>query len=170
MSNTLFTIKIRLVREVVVKSEALTVSEYIEALTGERKFAVEKLRDVIKKNLPEGFREEMNYGMIGYVVPLSLYPEGYLGNKGMSLPFMSIASQKQNIAVYHMGLYANPELMRWFKSTYETAFGCKLDMGKSCLRFRRMETIPYDLIGELASKISVLEWIGMYEKSRSKKN
>lgn len=153
-----------------MKSEALTVSEYIEALTGERKVAVEKLRDVIRKNLPEGFREEMNYGMIGYVVPLSLYPEGYLGNKAMPLPFMSVASQKNNIAVYHLGLYAEPQLGLWFKDKYETAFGCKLDMGKSCLRFRRMEMIPYNLIGELASKISVLEWIEIYEKSRSKKN
>ena len=149
-----------------MKSKAQSVEEYVNSLPPDRRPIINKLRDVVKMNLPDGFFEEMNYGMIGYVVPLSIYPGGYLGNKRQPLPFMNIASQKNTISLYHMGIYADSKLMNWFKSTYETAYSKKLDMGKSCIRFRSYKHIPYDLIGELSAKISATEWIKIYEEGR----
>lgn len=108
--------------------------------------------------------------MIGYVVPMSLYPEGYLGNKQQPLPFINLASQKNNIALYHLGIYADPELMHWFKGKYETVFSRKLDMGKSCLRFRRIEHIPFELISELCAKITVEQWIQEYENGKKRRH
>jgi hypothetical protein len=124
-----------------------------------------KLRNVILKNLPKGFKEGMGYGMMGYCVPHSIYPAGYHCNPKDPLPFAGLASQKNSINFYHMGIYADPKLLKWFTVEYaKTGLG-KLDMGKSCMRFKKPENIPYKLIGELCSKISVEKWIEVYEKN-----
>ena len=136
---------------------------YIEQLPNERKVVINKLRQAILKNIPDGFIEKINYGMIGYVIPHSLYPDGYHCNPALPLPFMGIASQKNFIAIYHMGLYVNDELMRWFIGEYPKYCKTKLDMGKSCIRFKNPDNIPYELIGELAKKISAENWINTYE-------
>lgn len=146
-------------------SDATTVEAYLAELPEDRRQAISKLRKVIKKSLPKGFREQMNYGMIGYVVPHSLYPSGYHCDPKLPLPFMGVASQKNFIAVYHMGVYANPELLRWFTESHSKASSKKLDMGKSCIRYKKPEDIPYELIGQLVSKITPAEWIAMYEKN-----
>lgn len=144
-------------------SSATTPDEYIAALPEDRKNAMTELRKVIFKNLPEGFKEEMSYGMIGYVVPHSIYPSGYHCNTKLPLPFMNIASQKNFIAVYHMGIYADEKLMDWFLKEYPKYSTLKLDMGKSCIRFKKIDQIPYALIGTLASKMTVKNWIALYE-------
>lgn len=139
--------------------------DYIELLPAERQVVIQKLREVIKKNLPDGFEETMNYGMIGYVVPHSIYPAGYHCDTSLPLPFMNIASQKNFVAVYHMGVYSDENLMTWFTEEYPNHCTRKLDMGKSCIRFKKMDDIPYELIGELASKMTVDDWIKKYEKA-----
>jgi uncharacterized protein YdhG (YjbR/CyaY superfamily) len=151
-----------------MKLEAQSPDQYIEMVPEERKPAMKKLRQVIQDNLPEGFTETITYGMIGYVVPHSLYPKGYHSDPKQPLPFMNIASQKNFIALYHMGLYSNSALLDWFKGEYAKHFKAKLDMGKGCLRFKKAEDIPFDLIGELSAKISVTEWIKRYESARKK--
>jgi len=145
---------------------AITPKEYIDQLSADRKKVISKLRATIRKNLPKGFKEEMNYNMLGYVVPHSLYPDGYHCDTSKPLPFMNLASQKNFVAVYHMGLYSDKKLMKWFTTNYAKSVEGKLDMGKSCIRFKKMETIPYDLIGELASKVTPQEWIKIYEKHK----
>lgn len=144
---------------------ASTVNEYLSELPEERQKAIDKLRKVVKKNLPKGFEETMNYGMIGYVVPHKIFPAGYHCDPRQPLPFMNIASQKNFIAIYHMGLYSIPSLLKWFTDAYAKAGVGKLDMGKSCIRFKKPENIPYELIGELASKLSVSEWVGFYQSN-----
>lgn len=139
--------------------------EYLDSLPDERKLVIENLRKVIKSNLPEGFQEGISYGMLGYVVPHSIYPKGYHCKPNLPLPFINIASQKNFIALYHMGIYANPELLNWFVAEYSIRVKTKIDMGKSCIRFRKMEDIPYELIGELAAKMAVSEWISIYENN-----
>ncbi len=148
-----------------MQSKATTVAQYISELPAERKEAITKLRKVIKSNLPKGFKEEMNYGMIGYVVPHGLFPPGYHTTPHLPLPFMNIASQMNFIAVYHMCLYSNPKLLKWFTTEYEKAKIGKPDMGKACIRFKHPEKIPFKLFGELATKITVDEWIKIYEKN-----
>lgn len=151
-----------------MQSKATSVESYLQQLPLERKPAVEKLREVVLKNLPEGFEESMGYGMIAYVVPHSIYPNGYHCSPELPLPFMNIASQKNFIALYHMGIYAKAELLNWFSEEYPKHCKSKLDMGKSCIRFKKMEQIPYALIAELTSKMSVKEWIELYEKTLKK--
>jgi uncharacterized protein YdhG (YjbR/CyaY superfamily) len=146
-----------------MQSKAATVDAYINELPEDRKAAITKLRKEIKKNIPKGFAEGMGYGMMGYSVPHSIYPAGYHCTPELPLPFMGIASQKNFVAVYHMGVYADPKLYEWFTSEYAKLGIGKLDMGKSCIRFKNMEKIPYALIGELASKVTVQEWIDTYE-------
>lgn len=148
-----------------MQSKATTPAAYIAKIPDDRQAAFKKLRAVIKKNLPKGFKEEMNYGMIGYVVPHSKYPAGYHCDPKQPLPFMNIASQKNFIAVYHMGVYANPELLKWFTAAHAKASSKKLDMGKSCIRYKKPEDIPFELIGELAARITPDEWIAYYEKN-----
>lgn len=143
--------------------KANSPEEYIEQLPDDRKKAITELRKQILDKLPEGFEEQMNYGMIGYVVPHSLYPNGYHTDPKQPLPFINIASQKNNIAVYHMGIYTDQDLMDWFIKEYAIQSKAKLDMGKSCIRFRKVEQIPYELIGELVGKMSSQEWIDLYE-------
>ena len=142
-----------------------TILEYISQLTKDRKEPISKLRNIINQNIDRGFSEEINYGMIGWVVPHSLYPEGYHCDPKLPLPFMSIASQKHFIAVYHMGVYANPKLLEWFISEYPKHCSTKLDMGKSCIRFKKIKNIPYNLIGELVTKMSANDWIILYESN-----
>jgi uncharacterized protein YdhG (YjbR/CyaY superfamily) len=149
-----------------MQSKAATVDAYIAELPVERQAVIKKLRSVIKKNLPKGFREQMSYGMIGYVVPHSLYPNGYHCSPELPLPFINIASQKNFIAIYHMGIYGSPDLLKWFNTEYAKLGKKKLDMGKSCMRFKKFDDIPYDLIGQLATKMTVEQWIAQYEKFR----
>jgi len=151
-----------------MQSSALTTEQYVNELTEDRKTIVNQLRKEISKNLPEGFQECMNYGMIGYVVPHSLYPDGYHCDPKLPLPFLGLASQKNAISFYHMGLYASKELMDWFVAEYPKHSSAKLDMGKSCIRFKKPEHIPYALIGELVSKMSVRNWIDIYEEKYKK--
>lgn len=148
-----------------MQSKAATVTDYVAQLPADRKKAIEELRKVIKKNLPKGYKEQMGYGMIGYVVPHSIYPNGYHCKPEDPLPFMNVASQKNFIAIYHMGLYSNPALLKWFTDEYAKAGVGKLDMGKSCIRFKKPENIPYKLIGELSARVTVEDWIKMYEKA-----
>lgn len=144
--------------------QANSPKHYIDQLPEERQEPMNKLRKIINNNLPEGFQECINYGMIGYVVPKSIYPAGYHCDPKGPLPFINLASQKNHIALYHSCVYANEELMTWFKGEYPKHAKYKLNMGKSCVRFKRMDDIPYDLIGELCTKITVQEWIDIYEK------
>ncbi len=146
-----------------MQSAATSVDQYMAELPDDRKDAMAKLRKTILHNLPKGFTEIMNYGMVGYVVPHAAYPAGYHCDTKLPLPFMNIASQKNFIAFYHMGIYANPELLSWFTAEYPKHVKGKLDMGKSCMRFKKPDQIPFDLIGELVQKISVQDWIGYYE-------
>lgn len=148
-----------------MQSKATSPEQYISELPEDRKEPMSKLRKVILENLPKGYEETMSYGMLGYVVPHSIYPDGYHCSPELPLPFMNLASQKNFVAVYHMGVYANKEIMEWFTSEYPKYSNRKLDMGKSCIRFKKLEEIPYKLIGELASKIAVDDWIDIYETS-----
>lgn len=148
-----------------MQSTAASIKEYINEAPEDRQSALEQLRKVISKNLPKGFKEAMCYGMPGFVVPHSLYPAGYHCSPELPLPFVSFASQKNFIAVYHMGLYAYPKLLKWFVAEYSARVTGKLDMGKSCIRFKKPEQIPFDLIGELCTKMTVSDWIALYEKN-----
>ncbi|MCH7964506.1 MAG: DUF1801 domain-containing protein [Bacteroidetes bacterium] len=145
-----------------------SVKEYLEKVPKERNAYFNKLRETILTNLPRGFDEQINYGMIGYVVPHDIYPGGYHCDPKLPLPFANIASQKNFISFYHMGIYANPELLEWFVKEYPKQSDTKLDMGKSCIRFKKMDKIPYDLIGKLMRKMSVNDWIKLYEKNIKK--
>ena len=149
-------------------SKATTVDQYINEAPENRRAALQQLRTIILENLPEGFQECISYGMIGYVVPHSIYPKGYHCTPELPLPFMSFASQKNSINFYHMGIYAKPELYDWFVSEYSKHSKQKLDIGKSCIRIKKPENIPFELIGELAKKMSVTEWIETYEKAFNK--
>jgi len=152
-----------------MKIKATTVQEYLDNVPEERKESIKALRDVVKKNIPKGFQECLNYGMLGYVVPHSKYPDGYHCDPKLPLPFINIANQKNFIALYHMGIYANPELMEWFVSEYPKHCKYKLDMGKSCIRFKKIDHIPYDLVAELMQKMTVSSWIELYEANIKKK-
>ena len=151
-----------------MQSKAISPEQYINELPDDRKEVIKKLRETILDNLPKGFEEQMSYGMLGYVVPHSIYPDGYHCNPELPLPFMNLASQKNFVALYHSGIYASKELMEWFVAEYPKFVKTKLDMGKSCVRFKKLETIPYDLIGKLCTKLSVEEWIALYEKNSKK--
>ena len=148
-----------------MQSKTTTVDAYLAELPEDRQKAIAKLRSVIRKNLPKGFKEGMGYGMMGWSVPHSIYPAGYHCNPKDPLPFMGLASQKNSINLYHMGIYANPKLLKWFRDAHAKASPKRLDMGKSCVRFKKPEDIPYALIGELMQKVSVLQWIATYESA-----
>ncbi len=149
-----------------MQSTATSVDNYIASLSEERKAAITKLRKTIKANLPKGFHEEMSYGMIGFVVPHSIYPSGYHCNPKLPLPFINVGSQKNFIAMHHMGVYASKDLLDWFVAEYEKV-PYKLDMGKGCIRFKKPEEIPFELIGELVKKVTVKQWIEMIESNLS---
>nr|WP_298658288.1 DUF1801 domain-containing protein [uncultured Flavobacterium sp.] len=149
-------------------SNATTVEEYIASVPEERRPFIENIRKVIIENLPEGFEEGMSYGMIGYYVPHSIYPNGYHCNPKLPLPFMTFASQKNSINFYHMSMYMDKDLYDWFVAEYPTYSKQKLDMGKSCVRFKKLEEIPLELLGKLVKKVSVADWIAQYEKALKK--
>lgn len=149
--------------------QASSPEDYINQLPKERQEVIHKLRKTIRENIPKGFEETISYGMIGYVVPHSIYPAGYHCTPELPLPFLNIASQKNFIAVYHMGVYADKDLHNWFINEFPKHSKRKLDMGKSCIRFKNLEDIPYELLGELASKMTVDDWIEFYESNVKKK-
>ncbi len=146
----------------------MTIENYIEQISEERKAVFQEIRNTIKENLPQGFEEQMSYGMIGYVVPHELYPKGYHCDPKLPLPFLSIASQKNFIAIYHMGIYADEKLLNWFTSEFPKHSKSKLDMGKSCIRFKKMNDIPLQLIAELCQKMTPEKWIELYENAFKK--
>ena len=148
-----------------MQSSAQTVNEYLESLPADRKDVLTKLQKILLQKLPPGFEERMGYGMMGYVVPHSTFPAGYHCDPKLPLPFLNIASQKNFIALYHMGLYADKNLHDWFIAEYPNHAKTKLDMGKSCIRFKKLDDIPYDLIAELATKMTVENWIALYQSS-----
>lgn len=149
-------------------SSATSPEQYINEAPEDRREALQKLREVILSNLPKGFQEGMQYGMIGYAVPHEIYPAGYHCDPKIPLPFMSFASQKNSINFYHMGIYAKKELYDWFVAEFPKHSKKKLDMGKSCMRFKKVEDIPFELLGELSQKITPEEWIEIYEAAFKK--
>jgi hypothetical protein len=152
-----------------MQSSAQSVEEYIRQVPDLQREAFVLLRKTILENLPVGFSEEMSYGMIGYVVPHSTYPNGYHCNTKLPLPFLNIAAQRNFISLYHMGIYANADLLNWFTSEYPKHSKLKLNMGKGCIRFKNGSALPYSLIAELVSKIGVSDWINLYETKIMKK-
>lgn len=143
--------------------QADTPEEYVEKLPEERKEVIQKIRTTVNKVLPKGFKETVGYGMIGWVVPHSIYPSGYHCDPKQPLPFMGVASQKNHIGFYHMGIYADEQLLNWFTENYPKHCKTKLDMGKSCIRFKKPENIPFELISQLVTKMTVEDWIKLYE-------
>lgn len=152
-----------------MQSKATTPEEYLSELQDERRIVMERLRKTTLDNLPKGLVEQMIYGMLGYVVPHSIYPDGYHCSPQLPLSFFAIASQKNSINIYHMMLYADQNLHDWFVAEYPKHSKAKLDMGKSCIRFKKMDDIPYELIGNLLAKVSVEQWIEVYESKLKKK-
>jgi uncharacterized protein YdhG (YjbR/CyaY superfamily) len=152
-----------------MQSNADSSNDYLAQLPNERKEVVTKLHHLIKENMPEGLEVGMMYGMLAYYVPKSIYPEGYHCKPFPPLPFINLASQKNFIALYHAGIYAKKELYDWFIAEYPKHSKYKLDIGKSCIRFKKTDAIPYDLIKELLTKMSVEEWILIYETAIKKK-
>jgi uncharacterized protein YdhG (YjbR/CyaY superfamily) len=150
-----------------MQSRAATVEEYLNELEPNRRQALEAVRQVLQNNLPSEIEETMQYGMIGYVIPLSVYPNGYLNDKKTPLPFVHLASQKNHMALYMMCVYSKPEIRDWFTTQYKKT-GKKLDMGKSCIRFKKLDDLPLEVIGETVKKLSVDEYVTHYEKSRGK--
>lgn len=151
-----------------MQSKAKNVTEYLAEIPEERQQAFNELRKTILENIPKGFEECMSYGMIGYVVPHAIYPKGYHCDPKLPLPFVNIASQKNFIALYHMGIYSNPKLLEWFISEFPKHSKKKIDMGKGCVRFKKPDAIPFELIGELMTKISVPDYITIHESHLKK--
>ena len=151
-----------------MKAEGKTVEEILINLPEDRVEPFNKLHDVIVKNLPKGFEAAISYGGLGYVIPHSLYPAGYHCKPSEPLPFAGLACQKNSINFYHMGIYSDPKLLNWFVNEFPKHTKQKLDMGKSCIRFKKFDDIPYQLIGELMKKMSVNDWINIYEKNLKK--
>ncbi len=147
-----------------MQSTASSPDQYFKQIPDERKNVMNQLRKEILSNLPKGFKEVMAYGMPSYVVPHDLYPSGYHCNSNEPLPFMSLASQKNHIAVYHMGLYMNQDLMKWYLSEFKKISDRKADIGKSCIRFKNANDVPIQLLGQLSKKMTVKTWIELYEK------
>jgi len=141
---------------------------YIEQVDEKWRDSFAKLADIVATNIPDGFEQTMTFDMISYVVPLSSYPKGYHVTPNTPLPFISLAAQKRHIAVYHMGIYADNALLSWFQEEYAKRVPTKLNMGKSCIRFTSTKNIPYDLIGELVSKMTPVQWVTRYEGELNK--
>ena len=145
-----------------------SIKDYINTLESDRKKTIRQLINVIEQNIPKGFEKVMNYGMPSFVIPHSIYPNGYHCDTTLPLPFIGVSNQKSSISLHHMGLYADPELLNWFKSEYPKHSNTKLDMGKSCIRFKKFNEIPYELIGILSNKMTVKNWIDIYEQNIKK--
>ncbi|MCE2787973.1 MAG: DUF1801 domain-containing protein [Bacteroidota bacterium] len=152
-----------------MKSALNTVEEYLATLPEDRSKALQELRKLARNFLGKEIKEEMSYGIIGWVVPHRVFPAGYHCNPKLPLPFVSVASQKAGISLYHMGLYADKQLMDWFVKEYPKHSAAKLDMGKSCIRFKKPDEIPYTLIGELFKKMNAKQWIDVYTRELQKK-
>lgn len=146
----------------------MTVESYLDSLPSDQREPYKKLRQTILDNMPEGLEERIQYGMIGFVVPHSLYPAGYHCNPKDPLPFLALAAQKGSINFYHMGIYARPDILEWFKGEFSKVSKHKIDMGKSCIRFKYYDEIPHELVARLLAKLSVRDWIGLYEAGREK--
>jgi hypothetical protein len=151
-----------------MKTTGATVEEILENIPEDRKEAFHKLHQTIVAHLPTGIEAGISYGGLGYIIPHSLYPAGYHCKPSEPLPFASLASQKNSINFYHMGIYADPALLDWFVAEYPKHSAQKLDMGKSCIRFKKLDQIPYDLIGALMQKMSAQQWIDLYERMLNK--
>ncbi|MFM7301636.1 MAG: DUF1801 domain-containing protein [Crocinitomicaceae bacterium] len=147
-----------------MKTPGTTVEDILANIPEERKVAFYKLHQIIVDHLPAGFEPGISYGMIGYVIPHSLYPAGYHCKPSEPLPFASLASQKNSINFYHLGIYSDPALMDWFLAEYPKYSSQKLDMGKSCIRFKKPEQIPFELMGQLMQKMTAEQWIALYEQ------
>ena len=145
-----------------------SIKDYINSLASDRKTTITQLINVIEQNIPKGFEKVMNYGMPSFVIPHSIYPNGYHCDTTLPLPFIGVSNQKSSISLHHMGLYADPELLNWFKLEYPKHSNTKLDMGKSCIRFKKFNAIPYELIGILSNKMTVKNWIDIYEQNIKK--
>ena len=145
-----------------------SIKDYTNSLVSDRKKTITQLINVIEQNIPKGFEKVMNYGMPSFVIPHSIYPNGYHCDTTLPLPFIGVSNQKSSISLHHMGLYADPELLNWFKSEYPKHSNTKLDMGKSCIRFKKFNEIPYELIGILSNKMTVKNWIDIYEQNIKK--
>jgi len=147
-----------------MQSSAKTPASYLAELPEDRKAFIGAIHDAVNKNLPKGFQEGMGYGMIVWSVPHSIYPKGYHVNPKLPLMIMSLASQKNYVSFYHMGLY-NGGLLEWFSKEWAAVSKKKLDIGKCCVRFKKMEDVPLDLIGKLAAKMTPQQWVEAYEKA-----
>ena len=145
-----------------------SIKDYLHSIPNDRKKPIIKLINIIQQNIPKGFKKVMNYGMPSFVIPHSIYPNGYHCDTSLPLPFIGVSNQKSSISIYHMGLYSDTELLNWFKSEYPKHSNTKLDIGKSCIRFRNSNKIPYELIGVLSTKMTVKKWINIYEKNIKK--
>ena len=143
------------------------VLAYLDTLEPERRAVMERLMNVIRSNLPDGFEEVMQYGMPSWVVPHALFPDGYHVDPSLPLPFLSLGSQKRHIGLYHMGIYADEALLEWFTHEYPKHCSTKLDMGKSCIRFKNMAKIPDELVAELCTKMTPEDWIQRYRDARA---
>ena len=150
-----------------MQSKAKTVIEYLKELPEDRRKAIKKVRATIKAALPKGYKETMQYGMITYIVPLSIYPRGYGENKEVPLPYLSLASQKNYMALYLMGVYAGKKSGIWFQKEYKKT-GKRLDMGKGCVRFKTIDDLPLELIAETVSLHTPQEWSDIYAATRKK--
>jgi len=147
-----------------MKTPGTTVEDILANIPEERKEAFYKLHQTIVDHLPAGFEPGISYGGLGYVIPHRLYPAGYHCKPTEPLPFAGLASQKNSINFYHMGIYSDPDLMDWFLAEYPKHSSQKLDMGKSCIRFKKPEHIPYQLMGQLMEKMTAEQWIALYER------
>ena len=152
---------------IVAKMIASTVAQYLAALPADRRAALSAVRQVINENLPDGYEEGIQFGMIGWYVPLSLYPAGYGGNPKVPLPLVGLASQKTGMVLHMIGLYMNPTLSTWFVSEYKKS-GKKLDMGKGCVRFKKLEDLALDVVGRTVARVSAEELIANYRAARAK--
>jgi len=144
-------------------SKPETTEAYLQTLSPERREVMSGLLSQIRDNMPAGFEEVIQYGMPSWVVPRSLYPSGYHATPELPLPFLSVGSKKNHVAIYHMGLYADDDLLAWFSTEYPKHAKTKLDMGKSCVRFKKVGAIPLELIGALCAKMTPAQWIAVYE-------
>jgi len=145
------------------------VKEFIDNLPDDRKKAVSELRKTINKHLPKGFNEGIGYNMLAWSVPHSMFPAGYHCDPSKPLMLMCLSATKGGISLHHMGLYGSTPLMNWFKSEWPKYSSKKLDMGKACIRFKRFEDVPLDLIGELATKLTPRQWVEQYMTALSQR-
>jgi hypothetical protein len=148
-----------------MSNSRIEIQHYINEVEEERRGCFQRLFDIIENNIPEGFQSQMGYGMPGWVVPFSRFTSGYHCDPKLPLPFLNIAAQKKHISIYHMGIYADRELLDWFQSEYPKHCKLKLNMGRSCIRFRNPKKIPFELVGELVSRMTVDEWIELYKRN-----